>query len=139
MLLSGRLSREAARKPAAARGRVLPETYSGRRGIPPPLKVKVTEKPKRRRNYVTNVRDTPTDQQPGNSPVVILPSRARDALLAAAVAAASLALYVATLQPDFGGPEDTPKFQFIGYVLGIPHRPVIRSTCCSRMRSSRSR
>ena len=41
----------------------------------------------------------------------------------AVVAAASLALYVVTLQPDFGGPEDTPKFQFIGYVLGIPHPP----------------
>jgi hypothetical protein len=50
-------------------------------------------------------------------------SRARDALVATAAAAASLVLYVATLQPDFGGPEDTPKFQFIGYVLGIPHPP----------------
>jgi Protein of unknown function (DUF2723) len=68
------------------------------------------------------VRDTPSDQA-GNSTVVIVPSRARDVLFAAAVAAASLALYVATLQPDFGGPEDTPKFQFIGYVLGIPHPP----------------
>ena len=26
-----------------------------------------------------------------------------------------------TLQPDFGGPEDTPKFQFLGYVFGTPH------------------
>ena len=43
--------------------------------------------------------------------------------MAAASAAVSLALYAATLQPDFGGPEDTPKFQFIGYVLGIPHAP----------------
>jgi hypothetical protein len=68
------------------------------------------------------VRDTPTDQA-GNPTVVIVPSRARDVLFAAALAAASLALYVATLQPDFGGPEDTPKFQFIGYVLGIPHPP----------------
>jgi hypothetical protein len=34
-----------------------------------------------------------------------------------------LALYLATLQPDFGGPEDTPKFQFVGYVLGTPHPP----------------
>ena len=49
--------------------------------------------------------------------------RAKDGLLAVAAAAVSLALYVATLQPDFGGPEDTPKFQFIGYVLGIPHPP----------------
>lgn len=50
-------------------------------------------------------------------------SRARDAALAAAAAGASLALFACTLQPDFGGPEDTPKFQFIGYVLGIPHPP----------------
>jgi hypothetical protein len=50
-------------------------------------------------------------------------ARARDGLLAGAAAATSLALYLATLQPDFGGPEDTPKFQFIGYVLGIPHPP----------------
>jgi hypothetical protein len=48
-------------------------------------------------------------------------ARRRDVLAAAAVAAASLALYAATLQPDFGGPEDTPKFQFVGYVLGVPH------------------
>ena len=34
-----------------------------------------------------------------------------------------LALYVATLQPAFGGPEDTPKFQFLGYVLGTAHPP----------------
>ena len=32
-------------------------------------------------------------------------------------------LYLATLQPDFGGPEDTPKFQFVGHVLGTPHPP----------------
>jgi hypothetical protein len=34
-----------------------------------------------------------------------------------------LTLYVATLQPDFGGPEDTPKFQFLGHVLGSAHPP----------------
>ena len=49
--------------------------------------------------------------------------RGKDLVVAAAVAAASLALYAATLQPDFGGPEDTPKFQFIGHVLGVPHPP----------------
>ncbi|HXG57085.1 MAG TPA: DUF2723 domain-containing protein [Vicinamibacterales bacterium] len=48
---------------------------------------------------------------------------ARDLLMMAAAAAASLFLYALTLQPDFGGPEDTPKFQFVGYVLGIPHPP----------------
>ena len=54
---------------------------------------------------------------------MIVSSRPRDVLVAFATGAVSLALYVATLQPDFGGPEDTPKFQFIGYVLGIPHPP----------------
>jgi hypothetical protein len=49
--------------------------------------------------------------------------RARDTLLALAVGVAALALYLATLQPDFGGPEDTPKFQFLGYVLGTAHPP----------------
>lgn len=44
-------------------------------------------------------------------------------MTASAVAAAALALYVATLQPDFGGPEDTPKFQFLGHVLGTAHPP----------------
>jgi hypothetical protein len=46
-----------------------------------------------------------------------------DLVLAVAIGASILALYAATLQPDFGGPEDTPKFQFIGYVLGVPHPP----------------
>ncbi|MCA1563679.1 MAG: DUF2723 domain-containing protein, partial [Acidobacteria bacterium] len=47
----------------------------------------------------------------------------RDSAIAIAIAAVALGLYVATLQPDFGGPEDTPKFQFIGHVLGTPHPP----------------
>ena len=46
-----------------------------------------------------------------------------DALLGAVAGILSLALYVATLQPDFGGPEDTPKFQFLGYILGTAHPP----------------
>ena len=50
-------------------------------------------------------------------------SRARDSLWALAIGVAALALYLATLQPDFGGPEDTPKFQFLGYVLGTAHPP----------------
>jgi hypothetical protein len=49
--------------------------------------------------------------------------RVRDVLIGICVAAATLVLYILTLQPDFGGPEDTPKFQFIGYVLGVPHPP----------------
>ena len=50
-----------------------------------------------------------------------LPSR--DVLCALAAGALALVLYVATLQPDLGGPEDTPKFQFLGYVLGTAHPP----------------
>ena len=46
-----------------------------------------------------------------------------DALCALAIGLAAFALYVATLQPDFGGPEDAPKFQFVGYVLGTAHPP----------------
>jgi hypothetical protein len=50
-------------------------------------------------------------------------TRARDLFLLLIAALLPGALYLATLQPDFGGPEDTPKFQFVGYVLGIPHAP----------------
>jgi hypothetical protein len=46
-----------------------------------------------------------------------------DLICAIAVGALALALFVATLQPDVGGPEDTPKFQFLGYVLGTGHPP----------------
>jgi hypothetical protein len=49
--------------------------------------------------------------------------RLADLLLASAVGVLSLTLFVATLQPDVGGPEDTPKFQFLGYVLGTGHAP----------------
>ena len=47
----------------------------------------------------------------------------RDIAAGALVALATTVLYVATVQPDFGGPEDTPKFQFLGYVLGTGHPP----------------
>ena len=47
----------------------------------------------------------------------------RDLLCSLAAGVVALALYVATLQPDLGGPEDTPKFQFLGYVLGTAHPP----------------
>ena len=47
----------------------------------------------------------------------------RDLPVALVVAGAAMILYLATLQPDFGGPEDTPKFQFLGYVLGTAHPP----------------
>ncbi len=48
---------------------------------------------------------------------------APDGIIALAAGAVALVLYVATLQPDLGGPEDTPKFQFLGYVLGTAHPP----------------
>src|SRR5262245_8209728 len=35
----------------------------------------------------------------------------------------TLTFYVLTLRPDFGGPEASPKFQFVGYVLGTAHSP----------------
>ena len=52
-------------------------------------------------------------------------TRTTRAAVAAAVGVtlAAMALYAATLQPAFGGPEDTPKFQFLGYVLGTAHPP----------------
>jgi hypothetical protein len=55
--------------------------------------------------------------QPSDGPLVPNP------VSAAVVGLATLGLYLATLQPDFGGPEDTPKFQFLGYVLGTAHPP----------------
>ncbi len=47
----------------------------------------------------------------------------RDAIGAAAVGAIAFVLYVLTLRPDVGGPEDSPKFQFVGHVLGTAHAP----------------
>lgn len=46
-----------------------------------------------------------------------------DVVLSGAAAVAALALYVTTLLPDVGGPEDSPKFQFLGAVLGTAHPP----------------
>jgi hypothetical protein len=59
---------------------------------------------------------------PGSQPPDAAPS-VRDLLCGLAVGILSLALYVSTLQPDLGGPEDTPKFQFLGHVLGTAHPP----------------
>jgi hypothetical protein len=47
----------------------------------------------------------------------------RDVVCALVVALLAAILYIATLQPDLGGPEDTPKFQFLGYVFGTAHPP----------------
>ena len=44
-------------------------------------------------------------------------------MLAAAVAVITLTFFVLTLRPDVGGTEDSPKFQFVGRVLGTSHSP----------------
>jgi hypothetical protein len=54
---------------------------------------------------------------------LIRPFHTRDILITQGLCLATFALYVVTLQPDFGGPEDAPKFQFLGYVLGTAHPP----------------
>jgi hypothetical protein len=48
---------------------------------------------------------------------------ARDVTLATLVAIVTLAFFVITLRPDVGGTEDSPKFQFVGRVLGTSHSP----------------
>lgn len=50
-------------------------------------------------------------------------SRRQSTLLALAVSLAALVLYVRTLAPGLVAIEDTPKFQFIGRVLGTAHPP----------------
>jgi hypothetical protein len=47
----------------------------------------------------------------------------RPTILAAAGGGAALALYVATLAPGLIAIEDTPKFQFVGRILGTAHPP----------------
>ncbi|HEX8031539.1 MAG TPA: DUF2723 domain-containing protein [Vicinamibacterales bacterium] len=47
----------------------------------------------------------------------------RDAWLAFATFVLTLAFFVVTLRPDVGGTEDSPKFQFVGRVLGTSHSP----------------
>ena len=43
--------------------------------------------------------------------------------LVIAVALVALGVYLRTLLPDAGGPEDTPKFQYLGAALGTAHPP----------------
>lgn len=50
-------------------------------------------------------------------------SRRQSILLAAAVSLAVLVLYVRTLAPGLIAIEDTPKFQFVGHILGTAHPP----------------
>jgi hypothetical protein len=53
-----------------------------------------------------------------------LPSVSRsDLYWAIAVALLTGTLYLVTLRPDVGGTEDSPKFQFLGQVLGTAHTP----------------
>ena len=47
----------------------------------------------------------------------------RDVTLATLVAAVTLTFFVITLRQDVGGTEDSPKFQFVGRVLGTSHSP----------------
>lgn len=47
----------------------------------------------------------------------------RSYVVAAAAGAAALALFVATMPPGLIGHGDTPKFQFIGRILGTAHNP----------------
>ena len=46
-----------------------------------------------------------------------------DVAMAAGVFVLLFAVYLATLLPGLGGTEDTPKFQYIGAVLGTAHDP----------------
>ncbi|HEX6475466.1 MAG TPA: DUF2723 domain-containing protein, partial [Candidatus Limnocylindria bacterium] len=46
-----------------------------------------------------------------------------DIVWTTAVGLITLCLYVVTARPDVGGPEDSPKFQFLGFVLGTAHPP----------------
>jgi hypothetical protein len=48
---------------------------------------------------------------------------ASDRVVAAVLGLLTLALYVRTLLPHVGGTEDTPKFQYLGSVLGTGHSP----------------
>ena len=46
-----------------------------------------------------------------------------DALFAVSVGLIAFAVYLRTLMPDVGGPEDTAKFQYVGAALGTAHPP----------------
>jgi hypothetical protein len=47
----------------------------------------------------------------------------RDVTVATLIAIVTLTFFVITLRPDVGGTEDSPKFQFVGRVLGTSHSP----------------
>jgi hypothetical protein len=75
----------------------------------------------------------------------VLPANARsgrnwtDLALAALLGATALAVYVRTLYPGLTLHGDTPKFQYLGSVLGTAHPPgyplyVLVSYCFSKLR-----
>ncbi|MBA2258204.1 MAG: DUF2723 domain-containing protein [Acidobacteria bacterium] len=47
----------------------------------------------------------------------------RDGFLAVSVGLIAVAVYLRTLMPDVGGPEDSAKFQYVGAALGTAHPP----------------
>ena len=47
----------------------------------------------------------------------------RDVTWAVITALVTLAFFIVFLRPDVGGTEDSPKFQFVGQVLGTAHSP----------------
>lgn len=47
----------------------------------------------------------------------------RDRAWTVAIGLLTLAFFIITLRPGVGGPEDSPKFQFVGRVLGTAHSP----------------
>ena len=52
-----------------------------------------------------------------------LPPRRSETAFAVLAFAISFLLYLRTLYPGLNGIGDTPKFQFVGKVLGTPHPP----------------
>lgn len=50
-------------------------------------------------------------------------ARRSDLFWAIAIALLTGTLFLVTLRPDVGGTEDSPKFQFLGQVLGTAHTP----------------
>ena len=51
------------------------------------------------------------------------PTLRTDPGLAAAIGTVAFVVYLRTLLPDVGGPEDAPKFQYLGAALGTAHPP----------------
>ena len=57
--------------------------------------------------------------------------RHAEALAGVGSGAVAFALYVWTLAPGLIDIRDTPAFQYMGRVLGVPHQAGTRSTCLS--------